>query len=840
MGTLLHDLRYGMRMIKTKPGFAAAAVLVLGLGIGANSAVFSLVNAFLLKPTMLHQPEQLMGCFSRDVHKPDSYRGFSYPNYADLRDRNPVFTSLMAHNMAMVGISEGETTRRAFADLVSSNYFSTLGVPLFRGRAFSSDEERPGSNVAVAIASYSFWKRSGLDPDLVGKTVRINSRIFTVVGIAPEGFTGTTAMVSSEFYLPLGMYEAVINDFDGRARPLADRSNHQLILVGRMRQGMNQKTADAQLATVAFQMAAAYPAENKDQTLIVHTLSRLSVSDGPVNDNIAAPVILFLSMAAVVLLIASLNVANMMLARGTARRKEIAVRLALGAARANILRQLFTEGLILALLGGVAGLLIAYWSTGLLVHSLARVAPIDLIYNAGPDLRVLAATMTFCVLSTLLFSLGPALSLSRPDVITDIKGGVNQDTAPGKRLFSRRNILVMSQISLSLALLTAGGLFLRSAQKAAGLQPGFRVDGGVVVEVDASLAGYDEAHGRQIYPALVDRLRSIPGVESASLAATAPFGMIHLGRGVQRASDPAPSASTPKGSVQSFGSNIVGKDYFQTLGIPVLRGRSFTASETGNGAKLSVAILDKTAAERLWPKGDAVGQRIRVIADNAVGPAPELEVIGVVGTVQDSVYGKRENPYVYLPFGAVYQADMNIHLKTSVAGVDAEGKLLEAVRNEIRNTESRLPVLSLKTLRGHLDSSFDLWSVRICARMFSLFGGVALLLAMIGLYGVRAYTVARRTREIGIRMALGAQTGDTLRMVLREGLLVTSIGLAIGLALSAGLGKVLSSFLYEVSAIDPVVFSTAPILLAAISLLACYVPARRAARVDPMVALRYE
>ncbi|HYL76404.1 MAG TPA: ABC transporter permease [Bryobacteraceae bacterium] len=628
MGTLLHDLRYGLRMTRKRPGFAATAVIVLALGIGANSAVFSLVNAFLLKPLLIAHPEELVGCYSRDTHKPDSYRGFSYPNYVDLRGGNAVFSSLMAHNAALVGVGEGETTRRAFADLVSSNYFSGLGIPLYRGRSFTAEEERPGSGVTAAIVSYSFWKKSGADPELVGKTVRINARIFTVVGITPEGFSGTTAMISPEFYLPLGVYELVVNDFDGRRLPLAERTNHSLILVGRLRPGMTERAADAQLAAVASRMEQAYPAENKDQTLIVRPLSRLSVSDRPQSDNLFAPAALLVCMAAVVLLIASLNVANMMLARGTARRKEIAVRLALGAARGNILRQLFTEGLILAALGGLAGLLIAYWSTDVLVHSMGRIAPIDLVYTAGPDARILAATMAFCLFSTLLFGLGPAWSLSKPDVISDIKGGERQESAPGRRLFSRRNLLVMSQISLSLALLTAAGLFIRSSQKAAALQPGFRLDGEIVLEVDASLAGYDEAHGRQLYPALLDRLRSVPGVESASLAATVPFGMVSLGRGVERASDPAGA----KALQVSARYNIVSRDYFQTLGIAILRGRPFTASETGNGAKLAVAILDRTAADRLWPKGDAVGQRIRLIQDQREANAAEVEVVGVVAT----------------------------------------------------------------------------------------------------------------------------------------------------------------------------------------------------------------
>jgi predicted permease len=844
MGNLLKDLRYGVRMLLNKPGFTITAVIVLALGIGANTAIFSLVNAFLLKPLLIQKPEELVGCYSRNTHKADSYRAFSYPNYVDLRDGNAVFTSLAAHNLAMVGLAEGDTTRRVFADLVSFNYFATFGVPLFRGRTFTAAEEHPGSPAEVVIVSYSFWKKTGSDPDLVGKTLKINSRILTVVGITAEGFTGTSAMVSPELYMPLSLHEAMTNDFEGVGRSLAMRDNHVLILVGRLRSGLAGKAADSQLAAVASGLEQAYPAENKDQTFMVSPLSRMSISTNPSSDSqIWIPAVLLLSMAGVVLLIASLNVANMMLARGSARRKEIAIRLALGGARQKIVQQLFTESLLLALAGGAAGLLVADWSTGLLMHSLPRLVPIDLVYNASPDFRVLAATMGFCVLSTLLFGLGPAWNLSRPDVVSGLKDGEHEDITTGKRrrLFSRRNVLVMSQVSLSLVLLTSAGLFIRSAQRAANVEPGFRLDNEMVVEVDPSMAGYDEAHGRQIFRSLIERLGSIPGVESASLAGTVPFGMVSLGRGVQRSSDAPPSAADPssKGTVVSMGFNIVGQDYFKTLGVPLLRGREFRAAETAGNTKTAVAILDKAAAHKLWPNEEAVGKHIRMILSEGT-KTQDAEVVGVAGGVQDSIFGGESQAHLYVPFGQEYQADMHIHLKVAVQGNAAEARLLDTIRREIRSVDSRLPVLALRTLRQHLDTSIELWIVRTGARMFSIFGGVALLLAMVGLYGVRAYTVARRTREIGIRMALGANAGDTLRMILREGLLVTLMGAGIGLLLSAALGRVLASFLYKVSGADPVVFTAAPILLAAISLLACYLPARKAARVDPMVALRYE
>ena len=843
MRNMLRDVRFGARMFRKNPWFTCAAVTVLALGIGANTAIFSLVNAFLLKPLVIRNPAELVGCYSRDTGKA-SYRGFSYPDYAELRENGSAFSGLLAHNLAMVGLSEGDTTRRVFADIVSANYFTTFGVPLFQGRSFTPEEERPASAIPVAIVSYSYWKKTGADPQLLGKNVSINSRIYTVVGIASEGFTGTTAMISPELYLPLGVYEMAVNDFEGVGRALAARSNHDLILVGRLRPGVSQKSADALLATAASQLARAYPEDDKDQTFMVRPLPRMGISTEPVSDSdLMIPAILLLAVAGVVLLIASLNVANMMLARGTTRGKEVAIRLALGGSRADIVRQLLVEGFLLALAGGVAGLAVAYWSTGALVRSMARLAPIDLVYSAGPDTRVLFATIGFCVLSTILFGLGPAWNLAGWNLFAGLKIGDRADFQANRRrgIFARRNVLVMGQISLSLMLLSAAGLFIRSSVQAARVEPGFRVSGEMLAEVDAGLAGYEETRGWETYRAVVDRLQAIPGVESVSLAATVPFGMISLGKTVQRSSDARSSAAGSANSAPEVACryNIVSGGYFQTMGIPLQRGRAFTSADAA-GAKFSVAILDQAAAEKLWPGGDAVGKNVRLVSDGGNKSAVDAEVVGVVANIQESVIGTQRPPHIYVPFGQAYQSDTNIHLMTSAQDAHAEARLLETVRNEIRAVDPHLPVLALKTLRMHMDSSFDLWIVRTGARMFVIFGSVALLLAAIGLYGVRAYTVAMRTREIGIRMALGARASDALRMMLREGMVLFGIGAGVGLVLSLPVGKVLSSLLYRVDSFDPVVLTLAPALLAAVSFVACYIPARRAARLDPMVALRDE
>jgi len=841
MRNLLRDVRVGVRILRKNPGFSLAAVMVLALGIGANTAIFSLVNAFLLKPLVIHNPAELVGCFSREVRRA-KYRGFSYPEYVDVRENSRVFTDLAAHDMAMVGISEGGTTRRAFADIVSANYFATFGVPLFRGRSFTAEEERPASAIPVAVVSYGYWKKMGGDSQELGKGVRINGRLYTVVGITAEGFTGTSAMLSPELYLPLGDYELATNDFEGRGRELAARDNHQLILVGRLGAGVSQTSADAQLATVAAQLAKAYPEGEQEQTFQVRPLARMGISTEPQSDSgLLLPAGLLLAVAGVVLLIASLNVANMMLARGTTRGKEIAIRLALGGSRGAILRQLLTEGFLLALGGGIGGLAIAYWSTDLLVRSLARLAPIDIVYTAGPDIRVLAATIGFCVLSTVLFGLGPAWNLSGRSLFASLKIGDRADFAAGRvrGVFARRNLLVVGQIALSLMLLSAAGLFIRSSVQAAKIQPGFQMDGELLAEVDASLAGYNEARGRQVYRAVAERLQTTPGVESVGLAATVPFGMISLGKTLQKAEDTTPAGAAGKGNEVSCRYNVVSEGYFATVGIPLMSGQTFTVADSEKTSP-PVVVLNHAAAEELWPGGQALGKRVRMSGGGGDDKAFDAEVIGVVGDVQESVTGKQFPPQVYAAFGQAYQSDMNIHLKITAKDESGEARMLETVRKEILAVDPNLPLVALKSMRIHVDSSFDLWVVRTGARMFVIFGGVALLLAAIGLYGVRAYTVATRTREIGIRMALGARASDALGMMLREGMILMGMGAGVGIVLSLAVGKALSGLLYRVPSFDPLVLSAAPAILAAVALVACYIPARRAARVDPMVALRDE
>jgi len=844
MANLWQDIRFGVRMLAKNPGFTAIAVLVLGLGIGANTAIFTLVNAFLLRPMAVQNPDELVSCYNKNT-RDNSYRAFSYPEYRDIRDRNLAFSSLLAHDLAFVGLTEGDATRRTFADIVSSNYFSTFGIKLFRGRDFLPAEEKPGSAIAVAIVSHQHWKKTGRDPDLVGKTMRVNGRLYTIIGIAPEEFTGVMALLSPEIWLPLGVDELVRNDFmtEGKARSLESRDNHNMFLIGRLKPGMTAAKAGPELEVLAAQLAQAYPKENKDQTFFVQRSSRFSVSTNPSNDkDIKTISILLTSVAAVVLLIACLNLANMLLARGTARRREFAIRLALGGGRFRILRQLLVEGLMLSFLGGAIGLCLAYWGSALLIATMRSLIPLDVVFRSGPDVRILAAMLGFCIASTLISGFGPAWNLSRPDVVGDLKEHAGEDTGSGRRrLFSRRNLMVVAQLALSLTLLVAAGLFVRGALKAADVDPGFSMDNGILVELDSSLAGYNEARGRELYRLVVERLSALPGVEAAGLAATVPFGMVSLGRQVRLAGDDADRADASTGDKRADARfNSVGADYFKSLGLRLLRGRAFSAAEAETGSGPRVAIIDDRLAKRIFPNEEALGKRIQFGGRKAGDPAKVLEVIGIAPNIRENLIGSASEPHVFAPFGQEYQSNMNIHLKIAARGEEGQNALLQTVRREIRAVDERLPVLGLKTLRMHLEASIEMWVVRTGAWLFTIFGTVALFLAIVGVYGVRSYTVARRTREIGIRMALGATTADALRLIMREGLILTLAGVSLGLLLSLGMGKLLGSMLYEVSGTDPIILSIATLLLAMISLAACYLPARRAARVNPIVALRYE
>ena len=562
----------------------------------------------------------------------------------------------------------------------------------------------------------------------------------------------------------------------------------------------------------------------------------MSVSTNPTDDaQLNAPAALLLAMAGVVLLIACLNLANMLLARGEMRRKEIAIRLAIGGSRARVLRLLLTEAVVLSLLGGAAGLLLAAWSTTALMRTMAALLPFELHFDGRPDIRVLGATLCFSILSTVLSALGPALRLTRRDPSADLKEQTGQGRGvASRRLMSPRHLLVTAQVALSLVLVTAAGLFVQGARRAAEAEPGFGLDGGIVVELDPSLAGHDEGHGRQTYQALLERARTLPGVEAASLASIVPFGMIMHSRRVGAAGQSLESEATPSAIYTA-----VGAGYFRSLGLPILRGRDFTPAEERAAQGPRVALVDEPLAERLWPGQDALAQTLQIHGGLKRGGTLAYAVVGVVPGLRQQMFDRAPREHVYVPVGSHYQTNLNLHVRAAL-GRAGEAALIDALRREVRTVDPSLPVVELRTLRSHRDASAMLWAVRTGARLFSTFGFLALFLAVVGVYGVKSYLVAQRTREFGIRMALGATPRDVKRLVLGEGLRLLALGLAAGLVLSFFVARVLSGLLYEVSATDPLTFTLAPLLLGLATVLACELPARRATRVMPLEALRHE
>ena len=863
---MVQDLRFAVRQLFKAPGFTIAAVTVLALGIGVNTAVFSLVNTLFFAPPAYGKPHEMVQLFSQDKKDPKKFRGFSYPTYLDIREQNTVFSDAMSFNLALIGLGQKGDTRRAFAAIVSSNYFSVLGVPLARGRAFLPEEETPGRNAPVAIVSYSYWQKHDLDPGVLGSQLLVNGRPSTIVGITPKGFVGTLQVFSPEVWLPMSVYDQVANDFESENKTtIDDRKGTQLRIMGRLKPGMNAAAAKPALEGLAANLEKTYPVEQKDQTFTTAPVSRNSVSNDPsTGSGIKSIAPLLLGMALVVLLVACLNLANMLLARGTARRKEIAIRLALGGSRWRIVRQLLTEGFVLALLGGAGGLVLGLWSSDLLVGSMRKLMPLDIVWMSGPSPAILAATFGFCLIGTLMFALGPALKISRSALVTDLKEHAGEDVVRRRWKFLPRNPLVVVQIAFSLALLTAAALFIRGAGKAASIDTGLKPGASYLLEIDASLAGYEPKRAQQLYQNLNERLAALPGVEHASISSIVPFGMFEISRKVQRAGlrlgPDAKPATAAEGLAFKAAWNSVGADYFSTVGLPVVRGRAFTEAEaTRPGPK--VAIIDEALAKKLWPDGDALGQRIHYAGENApsaeggggahIGGSADLsdkekqeetiEIVGIVPATRHELFEKEEpGGAIYLPFARGFQSDVSYFVRFRSLASGNEAITADLLRRTVREVDPSIPIISLRTFAQYLDSNLDLWIVRAGAALFSIFGGLALGLAVVGLYGVKAYSVARRTREIGIRMALGAQPGMVLRLILREGSVMLLSGIALGLLLAAAAGKILSGILYQISALDPIAFTAAPMLLAAAALVATWLPARRAAALNPVEALRYE
>ena len=815
MTQFFQDLRFGVRMLLKSPGFTAVAVLSLALGVGVNTSIFSLINAVLLRPLPVEDPGRLVSIYHRSAQGAGSFSSTAYPVYEYYRDHNEVFSGLMAFCRVPINLRIGEETERIPAEIVTGNYFSVLGVKPILGRAFLPEEDRTLGAHPVVVLSYGLWQRRfGGDSGLVGRTITLNGYSFTVVGIAPRNFRGVVLDWGDppEIWAPMMMYREAVPAFGG-IDPLHRWGMDWLLVTGRLKPGVSLAQARAAMATLAAQMAQAHPERRKEWATVL--LPAHQARFWPTyRDSIVNYLGVLMAVVGLVLLIACFNVANLMLARAAKRQREIAVRLALGAGRSRLVRQLLTESVLLSLLGGAAGLLVAVWTSGVLT-SFYRPFRIQMALDTSLDARVLGFAFLVSLLTGILFGLAPVRQASRLDLVPALKSEASA-LLPGLRRFSLRNGLVVAQVALCLVLLIGAGLFLKTLRNAQAEDVTFDAGNVLLLNVDPATRGYTESRGQQFYSQLLERVRALPGVRSASLVSIIPLGGLRGGTDI----------TVDKQTLQ-VNLNWVSPGYFQTIGIPLLRGRDFTERDHPGAPR--VAVVNEQMARRFWPGQDAIGKQFQLTR-----PRVSVEIVGVVRDGKMRNFREQARPGFYLPLDQHYCPQMTLEVRT--AGGPAG--MLGAVRREVQALDKDLPLGEFRTLKTHLSSALS--QERMTAALLSALGLLALVLAAIGLYGVISFSVAQRTREIGIRVALGAQSSQVLRVVLRQGMFLTLIGLGIGLAAAAVLTRFTASLLYGVSPTDPLTFAGVSFLLAALTLAASYIPARRATQVDPMVALRYE
>jgi predicted permease len=817
---MIQDLRYGLRMLASSPAFTAIAVLSLALGIGANTAIFSLVNAVLLKPIPVQSPDRLAVVFTTDQRNPGNLP-LSHLNYKDLRDQNQVFTALAAFTGAQVNWSSGWTSEQVFVQIVSGNYFPTLSVQPVLGRMFHPYED--DAPTPVAVVSYGFWERSlNRDPEIVGKTVTFNRTPFTVVGVAPQGFIGTFLGGGPSAWVPMSMHATVQPNFDW----YETRRGLFLNGVGRLKPDATLEQASANIRTLFGGLEQSFPADNKGRSAGVRSLldARLN-PDGDGGVPLTRLSMILMTVVGIVLLIACANIANLLLARATKRRKEIAVRLALGAGRARLIRQLLTESALLSVLGGGFGLLLATWLLAALRGADDLNLPLPVDEYVTVDATVLWFTMLLAVATGVLFGLVPALQASKPDVVPVLK---NEMVPSGGRrrglvgLFTLRQGLVIGQIALSLVSLVAAGVFLRSLSHAQNIETGFETDSVLVMTVNLGREGYTPERGQLFYEQAPQRVAALPGVRHAAIAQNPP-----LAGGFLRSVFPEGQDTATRDRIL-VRVNSIGPGYFETLGIPLLRGRDFARTDVTGAQR--VVIINETMAQRFWPGNDAIGKRFKFFGDQ--------EFTSIIGIARDSKYGgvaEDPIPFIYQPVTQNYAPAATLHVR---AAGDA-GALASAVRTEIQQIDSTLSVFNIRTLRDQVSES--LAPLRSNVIIMATFGSLALILASVGLYGVANYSVGQRTREIGVRMALGAGRATVLRLVLGQGLLLVVIGLGIGLVAAFGLTSLIpEGLLPRTNPRDPLTFAATAALLSLVALVASGIPAYRATRIDPLRALRTE
>jgi predicted permease len=828
---LLQDLRIGVRMLRKNPGFTLVVTATLALGIGANTAVFGLVDALLLRPLpVVKAPGELVLLGRGDGQGP----ALSYPDFKVLRERNEVLSDLALFTQSPISFGNNVRSEVVLGAMVSGNYFDLLGIKPALGRTFLPDEDRTPGTHPVVVLNHSFWQtRFNSDRTLVGQTIVLNSQRFTVVGIAPPGFDGGSPPMKVSLWIPV-MMTAAMRWEPGNTRhdPLSNRQDENYGAIGRLKQGVSVAQAQAALETVNRQIEQSDPlppeARNNDRSL--RLLSPQGIMLGPIREMAVTSSRLAGAAVLAVLLIACANVANLLMARAATRRKEVAVRLALGATRGRLIRQLLTESIMLALVGATAGLFLAYWINQLLMAFKPPFPPpFTFTLDLSFDVRTFAFTFLLAIATGVIFGLVPALQASRPEVLPALKDETN---AEGARLrwLNWRNALVITQVALSLALLISTGLFLRTLRYAHQIDLGFKPDQVLAASFNLRLQRYNEAQGREFYQQIVERLERLPGVQTASVTNLLPLGFIWLSTPVvPEDRDVPPNERILTGSVS------VGSQYFETIGTPLLRGRDFSAQDTIKSTQ--VAIVSEKLARRLWPEindpGEALGKRLRVGRADLVS----CEVIGVAKDSRNNIFNRIDRepePTLYRPFAQNYSALASVIVRTDS---DPRG-LIPAVRREVAALDENLPPQDLQPLSETV--SLASWSARTGAAVLGVFGLLGLMLAAIGIYGVMSYSVSRRTREIGLRMALGAEARDVIKLIVKQGMGLSLIGAMIGLIVAVAVTRLLASLLYGVTATDPATFAGVVLFVIVVAVLACYLPARRATKVDPIKALRCE
>lgn len=828
LADMLQDLRYGVRILAKHPGFTTVAALALALGIGVNTAILSAVNGFVLRPLPVEKPEELIALHSGKKMAAEVWGEFSYQNYLDLREQNKSFSDLCASEETSAGISSGESrnagdSERAevvWGELVSSNYFDVMGVKPVLGRGILPEEDRTPNAHPVALISHSLWQRRfSSDPGVLGKTIYLNGHPFTVIGVMPESFLGSTFYLRYAFWAPSMMTQ----QFGRRAEWQTDRSYAIFNLYGRLKPGLTMAQAEKDLNQVVEALGQRYPKENADTKIQLTT--ELDARYTGATKVIKYGGLLALCVSGLVLLLACANVANLMLARAATRAREIGIRLAIGASRGRIVRQLLTESVLLAVLGGVMGLAFAYWGADMMRASFPPV-PYPVSFNFAPDGYVLKWMLVVSLLTGVIFGLAPALLASRTDLVAVIKGGAAGPSHSRRRL-TLRGTLVVAQVTISLVVLICAGLFIRSLSKAQQTDPGFETANLVTMMINPGLLAYDPQATRRFFQELQHRLEAQPGVRAAALINEMPLMIENLTRGPivkEGEIDPPPNQG-----INSDCSLITPK-YFDAMRIALLQGRDFTDRDTADAPP--VVIVNQEFARRFYGSAEnAMGKRFRLGQST-----PLMEIIGITQDGRYNTLYEDRQTFMFLPVYQNPRTAMTLLISAHSAG-DLKA-VVESARREITQLDARLPVVGVMMAEENLSIAY--WGPRVAAGIATTFGVLALVLATMGLYSVMMYDVSQRTHEIGIRMALGASLRDVLRLIVGQGMRMAMIGIVLGLMGAFALTRVLGSLLLGIGTTDPVTFIGVPVLLVAVALLACYIPARRAARVDPLVALRHE